>query len=406
MLWLNRTLNILLLIFAVVSLIFGYMLFERRKGLRLRGEKLADTVSEVAKIMDENSGTQLQKDVHRRELTTDDGKTISGGTLGWSYFQESYDSESQSYTNYEGTLEKVRKQALDLREQRDALATTLADIAKLFGQDGTDASTYQNLTQFQNAKKLLLENLEKIQKRDDAIILKIDEIAKKTDTPIDINALADTEKFDEPLTKLGIGVTKLKERMVNFADTLSQAVAKIDSHDFEADADMLDDETEYVGQLTAILNDFASINDKLQDYEKYKVEFLETKDTLEKTRIALESTHDNFATLENKLANLETEYTSLRTRYNRLVGDTSQKEDRQLQKLEGNIIEVDYDWNYVVLDLGSKDSLPENLEMTVAREQEYICKVLVTKVYKNYAVAEILPKLKEGNVIQGDRVIF
>ena len=406
MLWLNRTLNILLLIFAVTSLIFGYLLFERREGLRDRGEKLADSVSEIAKVLDENSGTQLQDDVHRRELTTDDGKSFSGGTLGWAYFHESYDSESQSYANYDNTLGKVKKQALDLREQRDVLAATLADIAKMFGQEGKDASAYQNLAQFQSAQKSLLENLDRIRKRDEIILSKIEEIAKNLGTPIDKNVLADTENFEEPLMNLGLGVTKLKERMVNFADTLSQAVAKIDSHDFEADAAMLGDETEYAGQLTAILNDFASINDKLQDYEKYKVEFLETKDTLEKTRIALESTHDNLATLENKLANVETEHLSLRTRYNRLVGDTSQKEDRQLQKLEGKILEVDYDWNYVVLDLGSKDSLPENLEMTVAREQEYICKVLVTKVYKNYAVAEILPKLKEGNVIQGDRVIF
>ena len=201
-------------------------------------------------------------------------------------------------------------------------------------------------------------------------------------------------------------MTKLKEQRVNFSDALSQAVAKIDVHDFEVNTELLNDDNAYAGELTAILNDFTSINEKLKDYEKYKVEFLETKDTLARTILALESSHDNLAALENKLGNLEREYTSMKSRYNRLIGDTSQPKDSRLQKLEGLILDVDYDWNYVVLNLGAKDNLPENLEMTVARAQEYICKVLVTRVYNNYSVAEILPKLKEGNVIEGDRVIF
>ena len=406
MLWLNRILNIVLLIFAVTSLVFGYLLFERRKGLRDRGEKLADTVSEIAKTLDENSGTNLQNDVHRKDFTTNDGKTISGGTLGWAYFHDAQDAETQSTPKFDTVLDKVKKQTQDLREQRDLLAATLASIATIFGQQGDIPTAYQNLGEFEASRKVLLENLEKVSKRDEAIIVKIKEIGNKVGIPIDANMLADTEKFDEPLINLGLEISKLKERTVNFEDTLSQAVAKIDSHEFEVDPALLSKDVEYVGQLTTILNDFTNINDKLKDYEKYKVEFLETKDTLEKTRIALESSHDNLAAFENKLANLESEYASIKTRYNRLIGDTSKPEDRQLQKLEGKILDVDYDWNYVVLNLGSKDSLPENLEMTVAREQEYICKVLVTKVYKDYAVAEILPKLKEGNVIEGDRVIF
>ena len=406
MLWLNRVLNILLLIFAIASLVFGYLLFERRKGLRIRGEKLADAIFEVTKALDENSGTKLQDSVHRKDFETADGKNISGGTLGWAYFHESHDSQSGTYPNFDKILEQVNNQTQDLRSQRDALASTLAEIATLFEQKEIDVSTFQDVTKFDQAQNNLLEDLRKAHKHNDAFISKIEELSKKIGVPINRADLYDPDKFEEPLIQLGMEVTQLRERMVNFIDTLSQSVTRIDTHDFETDPAMLDDPTEYAGQLTTLLNDFASINDKLKDYEQYKVEFIEAKDTLEKTRAALESSHDNLAALENKLATLEAENASVNARYNRLVGDTTKTEDPKLQKLEGKILDVDYDWNYVVLDLGTNDNLPENLEMTVAREQEYICKVLVTKVYKDYAVAEILPKLKEGNVIEGDRVIF
>ena len=406
MVLLNRTLNILLVIFAITSLTLGYLLFERRMELRDHGEKLADTVGQVVKVLDKNSGTKLQTDIHRKDFTNSDGQSMLGGTLGWAYFHNSYDAEFGTAVEFSQVLDKVKKQATDVCEQRDSLALTLTEIAALFKQESEPVSAYQDLAKFADAKKTLFENLEKVRQRDDAIIVKIEEVAKKIGVPLDKDALVDLENFEEPLAALGLEAMKVKERMINYSDTLSQAVAKIDSHDFEVNAEMLSDDAAYAGELTAILNDFASINEKLKDYEKYKIELLETKDVLERTNLALESSHDNLAALEDKLANLEQEYASMKTRYNRLIGDTSKPEDSRLQKLEGTVLDVDYDWNYVVLNLGSKDNLPENLEMTIAREQEYICKVLVTRVYKNFSVAEILPKLKEGNVIEGDRVIF
>jgi hypothetical protein len=77
-----------------------------------------------------------------------------------------------------------------------------------------------------------------------------------------------------------------------------------------------------------------------------------------------------------------------------------------LKKLSGSVVDVNYDWNYVIINLGAKDNLPPKLEMIVAREKEYICRVVVSKVYDDYAVAEVLPDLKKGKVLEGDRVIF
>lgn len=404
--WINWTLNLLLLVTAILAFTFGFLLFQRREGLRNRGEKLADTLDTIVKDLDDKSGTNLGAEIHRKEFAGPDGKTMKGGTLGWSYFHNAYDSTTQSYPQFDNVLSKVKKQTHDIREQRDILATVVAELATIFDVQNGDRSAFQNLATFEEETKALIGKLEEVRKRDDLVFSKLEEIATKAGIPLDKKILLDPEKFEQPLNDLALHFSKLKERSVNYSDALRQAVEKIDAHNFEVDANLLNDPNVYTGELTAMLNDFTNINEKLTDYEKYKVEFLETKDTLEKTIMALESSHDNLAALENKLASLETDYGSVKKRYNQLVGDTVKTESSELKKLEGEVLNVDYDWNYVIVNLGTEDNLPENLEMTVAREQEYICKVLVTRVFKNYAVAEILPKLKQGSVIEGDRVIF
>ena len=133
---------------------------------------------------------------------------------------------------------------------------------------------------------------------------------------------------------------------------------------------------------------------------------METKDALERTTQALEAANDNYDVLEGRLVAVEKNYLSVKKKYDSIVGESVGMQVTQLKKVEGKVINVNYDWNYVIINLGKEHNLPENLEMTVARDQEYICKVLVTRVYPKYAVAEILPKNKHGNVIEGDRVIF
>ena len=120
----------------------------------------------------------------------------------------------------------------------------------------------------------------------------------------------------------------------------------------------------------------------------------------------MESANENYAALESKLMSTESNYAKLKKRYDGLVGTSTTTQSTQMKKVEGKVINVNYDWDYVIINLGEKDSLPENLELIIARDKEYICKVLVTRVHHDYAVAEILPNVRHGNVIEGDRVIF
>jgi len=84
-------------------------------------------------------------------------------------------------------------------------------------------------------------------------------------------------------------------------------------------------------------------------------------------------------------------------------------------------VEVNGKWDFVVIDLGKnskitipegkkkKDipvSLPEGKVMMVCRDGEYIAKIRITRVDDNTAIADILPDVRNGNVLVGDKVFF
>ncbi len=403
---LNRLLNILILVFAILAVLHGGLLYNARNDLRGHGDKMADAISEVVKELDTQSGTDLQSNIHRKEITGNDGKAMPGGTLGWEFYNDSKDPATKANQKFENSLEQFKNQVRIVREQRDNLAASIAQHSSLFELGEENQEILQKLDTYEEALAQIYEGLEKIRNRDDEIFSKMEDAANKVGFPLEKNVLRDIEKFEEPLQNLANHISKIKDRAINYADTIAQAVTKIDAHNFEVDESSLKDSNEYVVALTAILNDFDNINDKLKNYEKYKIEFIETKDALERTIEALESANDNYSAIENKLASVENNYGALRKKYSVLVGESSGTQITQLKKVEGKIINVNYDWNYVIINLGKRDNLPENLEMIVARDQEYICKVLVSRVFSDYSVAEILPKVKHGNAIEGDRVIF
>ena len=61
--------------------------------------------------------------------------------------------------------------------------------------------------------------------------------------------------------------------------------------------------------------------------------------------------------------------------------------------------------NYVIINLGARHNLVPNVELKVARDSEFVCKVYVSRVLDDHSVCEILPTLRQGTVVEGDRVI-
>ena len=74
--------------------------------------------------------------------------------------------------------------------------------------------------------------------------------------------------------------------------------------------------------------------------------------------------------------------------------------------LKGTVLEVDSDWDFVVLDIGSRQGVIEKGEMLVNRSGNLVAKVKITSVMENRSIANVLSDWKQVDVSVGDQVVY
>lgn len=73
--------------------------------------------------------------------------------------------------------------------------------------------------------------------------------------------------------------------------------------------------------------------------------------------------------------------------------------------LKGKVVAVDPKYEFVVLDVGEKQGLPERAELLVNRSGKLVAKVRVLSVDENRAIANVLPDWKQADIMEGDTVV-
>ena len=73
--------------------------------------------------------------------------------------------------------------------------------------------------------------------------------------------------------------------------------------------------------------------------------------------------------------------------------------------LEGRVLEVNTEWDFVILDLG-RNQVEENMEMLIARDDRLVAKVQISKVMGNISIGEVVPEIKVDEIKEDDRVIL
>lgn len=74
--------------------------------------------------------------------------------------------------------------------------------------------------------------------------------------------------------------------------------------------------------------------------------------------------------------------------------------------LKGKVLAVDPKYDFVVLDIGGNQGVVERGQMLVNRDGKLVAKVRITKVEPNRCIANILPEWKQGEVMEGDQVLY
>jgi hypothetical protein len=388
---LNRIVNILTFVAALVAFGFTLVLHQRRVELRTHSETLASALAQVSQSLSTNSGTT------QHERLTETG-------LGWQRFHELRNPQTGDIADFQKVLDEAVAQADALRQQRDMLAGTLAKVGERFEVDGASAENLQLLADSAQAATELSEKLNAVDRRDRNTARVIAALGRdigldtESETVLDIHANAET------LDELANYVRDMDMRSAQLADTMAQIVDKIDRHEFETNPDRLRN-ADYAGEMAALLNDFEAINEALIDFEQAEAELVETRQLFEKTLVALDDSNQNLSNLKIRNDNLAADVRYWKGKYDSIVV-TPPPEEQPPTRSVASVIEVNYDWNYVIIDMGAEDRLQPNTELTVGRENEFICSVRVSKVYDRHAVAEVLPKLRQGEVLAGDRVFF
>ena len=95
-----------------------------------------------------------------------------------------------------------------------------------------------------------------------------------------------------------------------------------------------------------------------------------------------------------------------------LATSAKRERDREskvlMQGLQGRVLAVDRNWNFVVLNLGDQKGVVNNSTMIVQRGGELVGRVKITSVEPSQSIADIIPNsVPPGVTVQaGDTVVF
>ncbi len=73
--------------------------------------------------------------------------------------------------------------------------------------------------------------------------------------------------------------------------------------------------------------------------------------------------------------------------------------------LKGKVLVLDPKYNFVVLNVGEDQGLLENGQLLVKRDGNLVAKVVVTRIQKGQAIANVMPGWSLGEILEGDQVI-
>ena len=210
------------------------------------------------------------------------------------------------------------------------------------------------------------------------------------------------------------------ERMVGVLDGLGRA-AKDQRDDLTQTKSTLGETETRLQETSESLEASESTNEELGT----KVSALETRiaDTLQqleqaRTLLAQRSTSPGTTPMlgtSGEIASLVEEHSRLRQDFDDLMEAYEVLEAQALRdpsnpnvivsNVEGKVLVVNPDWNFVVIDVGFRDDLQDNVVLLVHRDKVPVGKIRTSRVEKNMSVAEIITRWDDSGVLTGDVVV-
>ena len=400
---LNKILSAIVMILAIVSVVFSFQLYQKRSVMSKRGDVLAKNIEDVAVSVDFADGF----------------KNANESLLSWKAFDASADG-----TKPAGVPDPSAKQKLD------DLVTKVKDTYQVMDKGLDTITRVAEVTEYPDFPvKEELKAPEKFNQvatemdtfntdyssREDFLRSKLALSANKLD-PNYVNtaeSLKIVKNYTEAQDIVDTGIANLKERNVALSNAISDMVNELGNDEYlGVDKDQIREvRTEDVTSVLTGITKIMGIVDEAQELRQQNNLLSENIDDLKKQLADARKEVADWAAQkaegDAKLAECQDLVIQLeeKNRQSEIAsnGDGTNRTSEGIE-FRGKVLSVNYDYNFVVLDIGTDKKMSFGVTLSVSRDREYIGDVRVTKIFKKYCVAEILPDTQQGMVIEGDSV--
>ena len=187
-------------------------------------------------------------------------------------------------------------------------------------------------------------------------------------------------------------------QIANISATRDEAINAKTATD-NVNASLVSQNTTLTGQLDQAHDkrDDAIDAQKVANAEKFRM-----KRDLDATTQELHQARVEHNTLSEKFDSLELAYGAVEKKLGK-DGIEAILSGLVSPPIDALVVELDSNLNLVVLSVGSQDEVKEGVEFTIYREDKFVGKVRVSKVYENLAGARVLFTAEGSDIRQGDR---
>ena len=394
----SKVINIFIFVFAIVVVVFGVLLFQKREQITQARSDIAATVEKVSRQIDPSAS-----------IPADDLK-----------ISKTPAEVKEAMVKLESAVNKIVKQRNAIAENLTEVTNTVLEKAfyaegdePFIVEDGSIASDYRTYDKtLTDIKTHIGERMEYFYVRDKHL----SDFMSKDGANLGMSARsyafsADNAKLANSLNELLTKTNDTVERMKAFRGHIVTVSGRISPDSKELDLNSQEYNRLLRENVTTIEEFVNRHNQLIKDNEELRIR-------VERAEVGLSSADENTAVYKKLVDELSDKNTKLEEEVRRLrhiIDPTGSGEDDELRNINfnvlkdlvGKVVYVNEQYGYITIDIGSESNVirsngerlraavPEGALLTVATSLEpdtakYICKAQVIRIRANASVATIL----------------
>ena len=372
---LNVIFSVLVLLLAVASAVGSFFLFEKRVDLVNGWGEFAKAVQSASAVMDSGSGTKVAADFSADKLA---------------FKNNNADDVKQKLGKFVAQTRKVIS-------QRNAMAESFVNIGARVGVR-KEAADFTAMDKYAESTGAVVSGVNKVVNNFDRVINKVASVARDAGVSISREQIKRGNFAD--LDKLA----RVFESQKNAKDNYARALQTIGMRS-SANAEFSDNTSSRASNavVSAVNRQLDQVDSVSRELNRQKQVALAQEKVIAKLRNDVKIYKAKLGVDEN-------------TEVNFWVAGS----DEARAQMKGSVKSVNNDYGYVVIDLGKKSTVAQNvgkkvfqiglnlesgLELNVVRGKEYIATVTIDQVGENELTASI-PAEKVDKIKAGDSVIW